>query len=525
MVLRKPYKFLIKHFRMIHFILAIISGYLLTKTNNIINFFNDYLNNNETLIGTGTVNEYFNNIMMFLILIILIGTISISVIMKIKEKNILFYIINIILYVAISSIYLYDKSLIQTLEIRVIDIRTIKLASDLTLICFFAQTLSTIILSIRAVGFNIKKFNFEKDIEFEINEKDNEEFEFDVDFDKNKIKRNIKANLRNIKYAYHENKFIVRIIAILILIVIAGSIYMNLEIFNKVYRKNEIINTGQLTFSLIDSYITTNDYRENKITNNYLVVTKIKIKSNIKDKITFENARVLLHIGKITYNPTSKYKNDLIDLGADIEKKDIDNDYKEYIIVFEIPKKYISKKMILNYNDVSGKKYNIKLDVKKIDEEKKEETSKLNDYIEINDDVVKNTKFKISKYEISDKIIAKYNFCETENYCYESYEYIVPTLKDNYEKTIMKIEGELTTNELSKKDFNDLSDYIEYYGEIRYKIDEQYKDMKTKIIEVIPIKSKEKNIYYFEIYEEIKNADEISLILNIRNKRYVYVLK
>ena len=63
MILKKPYKFLIKHFRMIHLILAIMSGYLLAKTNNILGFFNEYLNNNETLIGTGTVSEYFNNTM------------------------------------------------------------------------------------------------------------------------------------------------------------------------------------------------------------------------------------------------------------------------------------------------------------------------------------------------------------------------------------------------------------------------------------------------------------------------------
>ena len=61
-------KHLIKHFRMIHLILAIMSGYLLAKTNNILGFFNEYLNNNETLIGTGTVSEYFNNTMILFIL-------------------------------------------------------------------------------------------------------------------------------------------------------------------------------------------------------------------------------------------------------------------------------------------------------------------------------------------------------------------------------------------------------------------------------------------------------------------------
>ena len=174
MVLRKPYKFLIKHFRMIHLILAILSGYLLTKTNRTLSFFNDYLNNNETLIGNGTASEYFSGLMTLFIVIILIGIITITVIMKMKDKPITFYIITLVAYIFIGVIYAYDSSLIKQLELKVLDIRTIKLASDLTLICFLVQTFSTIILSVRAVGFDLKKFNFDKDFELEIDEKDNE---------------------------------------------------------------------------------------------------------------------------------------------------------------------------------------------------------------------------------------------------------------------------------------------------------------------------------------------------------------
>ena len=49
--------------------------------------------------------------------------------------------------------------------------------------------------------------------------------------------------------------------------------------------------------------------------------------------------------------------------------------------------------------------------------------------------------------------------------------------------------------------------------------------MSTKIKEVQPIKSKKKNIYYFEVYDEIKHASKISLVINIRNSVYEYVLK
>ena len=49
--------------------------------------------------------------------------------------------------------------------------------------------------------------------------------------------------------------------------------------------------------------------------------------------------------------------------------------------------------------------------------------------------------------------------------------------------------------------------------------------MNTKIREVIPSKSNKKGVYYFEIYDDIKDATQISLLLKIRNTEYEYVLK
>lgn len=525
MVLRKPYKFLIKHFKFIHLILAVISVYLLVKTNGILNFFNGYLNNSETIIGTGTVNEYFNGLMTLFIFIILIGTLIISVIMKMKDKPILVYIINMIIFIFVSVIFVYDKSLIETLELRAIDVRTLKLASDLTLICFLTQTFSTIVLTIRAVGFDLKKFDFGKDMEFEIDEKDNEEFEFEVAIDKNKIKRNVKKNIRNLKYTYHENKFLANSIILIVLIGIGIGIYMNLEVFNKVYKKGEMIMTPQFTYTLVDSYLVDKDYRNNKITNNYLVVAKLKIKNNTKDKITLETARILLNIGKVRYNPTVKYKDKLIDLGVDIDKKNIKNDFEEYIVAFEIPKNDIDKKMILSYNDLNNNTHRIKLNNIKFSDKKEVTKAYLTENMTIENDIIKKVEFKISDFVIDNKIKVIYNFCETKNVCYDSYEYVAPSLTDNYDKAIMKIESQMNFNGQTIKNFDNISDFIENYGTITYKINNQVKEMKTKIKEIPTNKSNTNGIYYFEVYKEIKEATEVSLKLNIRNEVYEYKIK
>ena len=43
MVLRRPYAFLIKYFKLIHIILFILFAYITFKANNIVTFFKDYI--------------------------------------------------------------------------------------------------------------------------------------------------------------------------------------------------------------------------------------------------------------------------------------------------------------------------------------------------------------------------------------------------------------------------------------------------------------------------------------------------
>ena len=523
MVLRKPYKFLIKHFRLIHLILAFLSGYLITKTSNLMGFFNDYLNNSETLVGTGTSNEYFSALMIVSASIVLIGSIIILVLMKIKDKPIIFYIINTIAYLLIVIVYFYDKSIIGSLELKVLDIRTIKLASDLTLICFMVQIFSTIILGIRGIGFNLKKFDFDQD-SFEISDKDNEEFEFDLNIDSNEYKRNLNRTLRDLRYTYQENKFYINIIMLILIIIIGILIYLNFGVYHKVYKQNEVINASDISFTINNSYLTNNNYKNNQITNNYLLVAKIKLKKNTTTKKQFVKERVLLHIGKVLYNPTEKYKEQLIDIGTTYKKQNLTNEFNEYLLVFEIPKKYISKKMILSYSDPYTGNYNIKLSPKKFDEKQKIVTSKLNEEMKIDNKLINKTKIKITNFEIADKIKANYYFCSSFSCSNNSYEYIIPEL-DNYVSSVLKINGNIEFDNVSYSNLKDISDFIEIFGSIKYKINGQEKEMNTSIKKLNPTKSNIDNTYYFQIYREIKTASNISLVFTIRNTRYEYILR
>ena len=51
MIIKKPYAFIIKHFRLIHLLLLIPMFYLVTQTKEIITFFSEYVANDYLSAG------------------------------------------------------------------------------------------------------------------------------------------------------------------------------------------------------------------------------------------------------------------------------------------------------------------------------------------------------------------------------------------------------------------------------------------------------------------------------------------
>ena len=523
MILRKPYKFLIKHFRFIHLILALLSTYLLTKTYNLWNFFRGYVNSSSPIVPSGTSNEYFSGLMILSCILVVVGSIIILVLMRMKKKPVLYYLISIISYLLIIFIYIYDINSIKQLEISALDMRIIGLLRDFTLISFIIQVATTIVFYIRAVGFNIKKFDFVSDLKLETDEKDNEEFEFEVTFNKDKARRNFKRRIRQLKINYFENKFLINIISILIILVIFGFFLLNKFVYHKVYKEGHIFDLSQTRFQITDSYITNVDYKNENITDNYLVIVKFNISkySNIKDKIKFNKAAILLNIGKVRFNPINTYSNDLLDFGITYTNQNIVPESQEFILTFEIPKKYKNKKKIISYVDTFDK-YNIKLSPKSFEGKGENVTTNIDEQTIIKNSMFDSLSIKIKSYEINNRISATYKYCQTTNNCYNSIEYITPSYDDNYDKAILKINADVSISNKNIKDFNEV---VKRFGIIKYTLDGKEKEMKTMIKSVYPTKSISDNLFYFEVYKEIINADKISLILSMRNSTYEFILK
>ena len=193
MIIKKPYAFMIKHFRIIHLVLLLPMLYLITQTKQIIEFFRTYVANGYLLSSSNVLQSLssdYINIFMYLAIIILIGSfITISILLQQKEKPTKFYNITIVYYIAIFILLTASFSVFKAIEDDTIANTFVNIIRDLATIVHYSQYIFVIFTAIRGIGFNIKKFNFKSDLdELEISSEDSEEVEFLIGGDTYKLK-------------------------------------------------------------------------------------------------------------------------------------------------------------------------------------------------------------------------------------------------------------------------------------------------------------------------------------------------
>ena len=181
------------------------------------------------------------------------------------------------------------------------------------LIISILQLVCLILYAIRATGFDIKRFDFGTDLQqLDINEQDSEEIEVALEFDQNKINRKLRYQLRQIKYVYGENKFIINTIGIILLIVLAFTIYTNIGVYEANYNQGDSFSASGVVMNVKDSYLTQTDPYGNKLTDDMLVVVKTDIrKQGTVDRILNTGLTTLI-IDGISYSQNNDYAKELL---------------------------------------------------------------------------------------------------------------------------------------------------------------------------------------------------------------------
>jgi len=524
MILRKPYAFFIKMFKPMHIVLSLLILYLITLNNNILEFFNEYLSSSTSVVGENLNNTLMNNLLYIIPIIVIAFSMIIMGIMFKKKKPILFYFVSIFAFIVVLVINFYTSNFLKILEDSIVAVKSVKLIHDLVLINIFIESLIFILYFVRGLGLNFKKFDFGSDVlKLELNESDREEFEVNINIDINDAKRKRKERLRKFKYIYIENKFIINLSIIGITLI--TFILVGLNIYNN-YKNTKVegntYNVSSFSVGVNSTAILNKDYKGNLITDedNYLVVVNIKAKSNFgTNRLDLNDFS--LNIEKTKIKPVTKYSERLLDLGISYDYSLLTSNLMDYIIAYEVPEKYITSDMILSCNNM-GSYVEIKLNPIKIQNNISEVSKVLGENLDFND-VIGEVDFKIDNYEIEDRFLINYNYCVKKDDCVASKEYLKPSINTNFKKTILKLKLEYSNNSNIKMD--SFYDLLSKFGYISYNINNSWYTQRGNFEQITSKKTSTDNVEYIGINSEIKQAEFIKIVFDIRGSKYEYVLK
>ena len=332
MVFRRPYAFLIKYFRLIHIILFILFAYITFKANSILTFFKDYINykGSMEIISSDYINVW---IFIFSILIISISII-IFFLMRYKKKPKLFYVITSIVSVISIILFLYLYGNIKALESTSMAAREIRLLRDISRFNYWMLFIMCIPTLIRGLGFDIKKFNFNKDLQdLNLSKEDSEEIEISTNLSSDKILTTGRRGIRELKYYYVENKFFINIILGTLILILVMVFPFNKYVVNRNLKEGEVLGTSAFNIKVTDSYLT--DRKRISKDNSY-VILKVSVIGKV-NKYSLDLDHFILEGKNNKYVPSQKFYLYFNDIGIGYRNNILDTtSYKDYILVFNI---------------------------------------------------------------------------------------------------------------------------------------------------------------------------------------------
>lgn len=534
MILRKPYALLIKHFKKIHLVLVVLMAYLAYGSSSIAGFFKEFIAEGSYTRTTLSLSASYVPVYLFIatILVVTIAAV-IFILMRQKKKPTLFYIVLIGFYVGLMVYLFYISGVLNEIEIETPEPRAVRIIRDLASIMSYIQYALIVLVGIRAVGFDIKKFNFGEDLaELEIDVSDNEEFELTVGIDPDKIGRGFRKSRRELKYFIVENLFVFISLSTIAIIIIVTTIVLNIKVYNRVYNQGEPFRAGSYVCLVNSAYITALDQRGEVISPSEKKYAVLNISfsntTSLSNKIYLDD--ISLIDGNNIYKPVLNFYASFIDLGEGYKTQIVEAGSTEsYIIVFEVNDNVNLNNLHLRYADSIEIKKDVisftykraKLDVKLIDKVKAVNSSSMNNTLWFTDSPLEKNSLTINDFKFG--ISFPYN----GRYCING---VCNNYTDNIsmgyilnQGILMKLVYTYDRNSNTKlSNSNSLLNLINTYGLIRYSYNN--KSYIAKLINRTPT-DQIGNDLYFQVPSNVENAQSLELLIRIRDKEYIYKLK
>ena len=354
MVFKKPYAFLIKNFKIIHILLSLIILFIVIQYSRISSFFGDYVS--SLVRGNVSLPPIEINILLFLaIIIVIIFNLLMFLLMQNKKKPTIFYMLALGYYSVMLVAVLYAASIFSSLETTQLTQQAARVNRDVFLMISFPQFYFLIMSVVRGVGFDVKKFDFGKDLqELEIDAKDSEEFEFVLGTDTYVYKRKLRRTLREMKYYFFENKLIILGILGAIVGIVLIFYLVNTTFINRVYRSGTKATIGNFTYRLNSAFVTEYDYngRIIKEGSKYVIVNMNVTNNHPTLAREIDRLTLYLNFGDTNVYHQSSPRSNFIDIGRAYINESINSrTSRDIVFIFEINNRETTRNFILKILD------------------------------------------------------------------------------------------------------------------------------------------------------------------------------
>lgn len=525
MIIRKPSAFIIKHFRLIHFIITLLIAFSIYKAFNINVFFTNF--EKGILPNINNFSAHYFDITLFLdIILVIILNLTISILMISKKQKAKIYITTIFYYLFLLFILNIFNGFIKNIDIQIFSSQTLRFYRDFSLIIYLIQYFFLIFFLIRTIGLNLKNFEFNDKNNLETSEEDSEEVEVSLKIKNYKIERATRKSIRNLKIYLRENLFIIFNIVALLVISLGIYLFLNRTVINPTYKEGEAFKYKEIEVKNISSILSPlSQNGEILPQNKYYLAIKFSFKTITKQALNIKDFRVI--IGGESITPVINKSDYFIDYGVGYNGQLLDaNTGYEYIFLYELTKDKIQDSYFLrivnniSYADGSAKASykNLIVFPKLLDKIDVVGKYKLNENINLNKSILETGNILFKDYKIMDSFTYTYQNCDAGE-CTDVSATVRPDQLASRPRVliVLNYEDSLKNTYFETKEKIFFSKFTKlHYGS------------ETDIRELGIVNKTPLNLNNTLIIEADANINEFSilnLLIKIRNKEYVILLK
>lgn len=546
MIIRNPYGFLAKHYKIINILLLIPMIYIALAFGDIAGFFREYVSAGYSTPETSVAENYISILTVIVPLFMFMVHLVFYIAFTSKKKNAIVHLAGMLYYIILLvGLFLFYTSM-GNIETQSLDatfanfVRDFATISCLPVYFFIAYTAS------KGIGFNFKTFRIDNNAELQLTEEDEEDIEIKVSSDQNVLKRNFVHIIRELKYYILENKFVFSCIMILFFGIIGYTTYSTFRIKNPSFTINQALTTDIFTLSVKESYLTNVDYRGTIIAQDkYYLAIKMGIENRSYYEAVIDRGDFRIYIGDDPIYPTFDKGPRFVDIGKPYRGEKIaPGKSDEYVFVYELTNKQLKTNYQMRIlNELSEDNGNLKKTYKKINlrpnnviKKVNASTSKLNQQVSFKESTLGDSKYSVKS------LITLDTYQYTTKYCYEkstiqNKKIVIEKVCNDVQDTIIPsggkalviLEDSFTWDTNSSYYKNSELDFYSDFVTLEYKflpntsISSEEQTMRTVMVNVTPKILTDRKIY--EVPSSILDASSINMKITVRNKVYTIEIK